>query len=173
MLATLVSRVGLVLQYRKESAHFPNKFLQNGNSNKRKLRSPYFFAFSDGCFFHTGSRGNHPLWDSRLFNYCEWEVLRFLLSNLRMWVDVYGFDGFRFDGVTSMLYHSRGLNGFSGDYNEYFGLNTDTEALVYLMLANHLLHQMSPEMITIAEDVSGMPALCRPTSEGGGGFDYR
>ena len=90
-----------------------------------------------------------------------------------MWVDVYGFDGFRFDGVTSMLYHSRGLNGFSGDYNEYFALDTDTEALVYLMLANHLLHQMSPEMITIAEDVSGMPALCRPTSEGGGGFDYR
>ncbi len=91
-----------------------------------------------------------------------------------MWVDVYGFDGFRFDGVTSMLYHSRGLGqGFSGDYNEYFGLNTDTEALVYLMLANYLLHRINPEMITVAEDVSGMPALCRPTVEGGGGFDYR
>jgi 1,4-alpha-glucan branching enzyme len=84
-----------------------------------------------------------------------------------MWVDVYSFDGFRFDGVTSMLYHSRGLGqGFSGDYNEYFGLNTDTEALVYLMLGNHLLHSVSTEMITVAEDVSGMPALCRPTLEG-------
>ncbi len=74
-------------------------------------------AISDACFFHSGARGNHPLWDSRLFNYFEWEVLRFLLSNLRMWVDVYGFDGFRFDGVTSMLYHSRGLGqGFSGKH---------------------------------------------------------
>ena len=90
-----------------------------------------------------------------------------------MWVEVYGFDGFRFDGVTSMLYHSRGLGGFSGDYNEYFGLNTDTEALVYLMLANHLLNTLSSEMITVAEDVSGMPALCRPISEGGAGFNYR
>ena len=127
----------------------------------------------DSCFFHTGSRGTHPLWDSRLFNYCQWEVLRFLLSNLRMWVDIYGFDGFRFDGVTSMLYHSRGVGGFSGDYQEYFGLNTDTEAYVYLMLANYLLHQLTSNMITVAEDVSGMPALCRPVSEGGGGFDYR
>ena len=132
------------------------------------------FCPSDACFFHSGGRGNHDLWDSRLFNYYEWEVLRFLLSNLRLWTDVYGFDGYRFDGVTSMLYHSRGLGqGFSGDYNEYFGLNTDTEAYVYLMLANDLLHKLSPNMITIAEDVSGMPALCRPVAEGGAGFDYR
>ena len=74
------------------------------------------FDGTDACYFHSGARGNHPLWDSRLFNYYDWEVLRFLLSNLRMWVDVYGFDGFRFDGVTSMLYHSRGLGqGFSGE----------------------------------------------------------
>ena len=77
--------------------------------------TPNFLPVSDACFFHSGGRGSHPLWDSRLFNYFEWEVLRFLLSNLRMWVDVFGFDGFRFDGVTSMLYHSRGLGqGFSG-----------------------------------------------------------
>jgi len=129
---------------------------------------------SDAGYFHTGSRGNHELWDSRLFNYTNWETLRFLLSNLRSWIEEYGFDGFRFDGVTSMLYHSRGLGqSFSGDYNEYFGLNTDTEALVYLMLANHLVHRLIPNAITIAEDVSGMPALCRPVPEGGTGFDYR
>ena len=73
-----------------------------------------FSHYSDACYFHSGGRGTHQLWDSRLFNYYEWEVLRFLLSNLRMWVDVFGFDGFRFDGVTSMLYHSRGAQGFSG-----------------------------------------------------------
>merc|ERR1719369_2677675 len=129
---------------------------------------------SDSGYFHSGPRGHHPQWDSRLFNYSSWETLRFLLSNLKLWIDEYGFDGFRFDGVTSMLYHNRGLGqSFSGDYNEYFGLNTDTEALVYLMLANHLVHRLIPNAITIAEDVSGMPALCRPVPEGGTGFDYR
>ncbi|XP_033127003.1 1,4-alpha-glucan-branching enzyme-like, partial [Anneissia japonica] len=129
---------------------------------------------TDSCFFHSGHRGVHNLWDSRLFDYKNWEVLRFLLSNLRWWMEEYKFDGYRFDGVTSMLYHHHGIaSSFSGSYEEYFGLGTDTEALVYMMLANHMLHQFYPECITIAEDVSGMPALCRPVVEGGGGFDYR
>lgn len=130
---------------------------------------------SDAGYFHSGPRGEHPLWDSRLFNYTNWETLRFLLSNLRLWVEEYGFDGFRFDGVTSMLYHNRGLgSGFSGDYNEYYGPNTDSEAVVYLMLANELVKRLLPKSgITVAEDVSGMPALCRPVEEGGTGFDFR
>lgn len=130
---------------------------------------------SDAGYFHSGPRGEHPLWDSRLFNYTNWETLRFLLSNLRFWIEEFGFDGFRFDGVTSMLYHNRGLGtGFSGDYSEYYGLNTDSEAVVYLMLANELVKRLLPESgITVAEDVSGMPALCRPVQEGGTGFDYR
>ncbi|KAL4225601.1 1 4-alpha-glucan branching enzyme [Mactra antiquata] len=133
------------------------------------------FDGTNSCFFHDGGRGNHDLWDSRLFNYTEHEVLRFLLSNLRWWVEEYQFDGFRFDGVTSMLYHTHGIgHGFSGDYNEYFGMNTDTESLTYLTLSNYMLHSLYPDfMITVAEDVSGMPALCRVVEEGGGGFDYR
>ncbi|KAL3319456.1 1,4-alpha-glucan branching enzyme [Cichlidogyrus casuarinus] len=132
------------------------------------------FDGTDACFFHTGARGHHELWDCRLFNYTELEVLRFLLSNLRMWIDEYGFDGFRFDGVMSMLYHHHGLNtNFGGGYDEYFGLSVDTEAWTYLMLANNFLHQQYPFVVTIAEEVSGMPTLCRPVSEGGAGFDYR
>jgi len=130
---------------------------------------------TDAGYFHSGARGDHPQWDSRLFNYREWETLRFLLSNLRLWLEDFFFDGFRFDGVTSMLYHDRGLGtGFSGTYTEYFGPNTDREALVYLMLANRLVQELlGGEGITVAEDVSGMPALCRPQEEGGTGFDYR
>lgn len=129
---------------------------------------------TNGAYFHDNARGFHDLWDSRLFNYTEWEVLRFLLSNLRWWIDEYGFDGFRFDGATSMLYHSHGLaHSFSGDYNEYFGLVTDSESVTYMMLANHFLHTTYDFAITIAEEVSGMPGLCRPVSEGGQGFDYR
>lgn len=146
----------------------------HSHASKNVLDGLNQFDGTDSCFFHGGARGEHTLWDSRLFNYSSWEVLRFLLSNLRWYMEEYLFDGFRFDGVTSMLYHSRGIGqGFSGDYNEYFGLNTDTEALCYLTLANHMLHEMYPDVITVGEDVSGMPALCRPVSEGGGGFDYR
>ncbi|XP_023259387.1 1,4-alpha-glucan-branching enzyme [Seriola lalandi dorsalis] len=132
------------------------------------------FDGSDSCFFHSPPRGEHKLWDSRLFNYSSWEVLRFLLSNLRWWMEEYRFDGFRFDGVTSMLYHHHGIGAtFSGDYSEYFGLQVDEDSLVYLMLANHILHTLYPDCITVAEDVSGMPALCRAVEEGGLGFDYR
>lgn len=103
-----------------------------------------------------------------MFDYSSWEVLRFLLSNIRWWLEEYGFDGFRFDGVTSMLYYHHGIGqSFSGDYHEYFGLHVDEEALTYLMLANHLIHTLYPDSITIAEDVSGMPTLCSPISQEG------
>ncbi|EIE25420.1 starch branching enzyme [Coccomyxa subellipsoidea C-169] len=128
----------------------------------------------EGNYFCSGERGYHTVWDSRLFNYRNWEVLRYLLSNLRWWLEEYRFDGFRFDGVTSMLYWHHGINmSFSGDYKEYFSPATNVDAVVYLMLANVLVHELLPQAITVAEDVSGMPALGRPVSEGGCGFDYR
>lgn len=129
---------------------------------------------SQDSYFHTGDRGYHKLWDSRLFNYANWEVLRFLLSNLRWWLEEFKFDGFRFDGVTSMLYHHHGINmTFTGNYNEYFSEATDVDAVVYLMLANCLIHNIFPDATVSAEDVSGMPGLGRPVAEGGTGFDYR
>lgn len=133
------------------------------------------FDGTDHQYFHEGERGRHSLWDSRLFNYGHWEVLRFLLSNLRWYMEEYHFDGFRFDGITSMLYVHSGIGvQFSGDYGEYFGFHVDVDACVYMMLANKLLHELYPKIsITIAEDVSGMPTLCIPVEEGGLGFDFR
>ncbi|KAF8591476.1 glycoside hydrolase family 13 protein [Ramaria rubella] len=129
---------------------------------------------TDHQYFHEGVKGQHELWDSRLFNYGHHEVIRFLLSNLRYYMDEYQFDGFRFDGVTSMMYTHHGIGtGFSGGYHEYFGPGVDEEGVVYLMVANDLLHTLYPSVITIAEDVSGMPLLCIPVSQGGVGFDYR
>ncbi|KAL0016830.1 hypothetical protein SO802_003899 [Lithocarpus litseifolius] len=129
---------------------------------------------SQESYFHTGDRGYHKLWDSRLFNYANWEVLRFLLSNLRWWLEEFKFDGFRFDGVTSMLYHHHGVNmAFTGNYDEYFSEATDVDAVLYLMLANSLIHNILPDATVIAEDVSGMPGLGRPVFEGGIGFEYR
>ncbi|GJE84371.1 glycoside hydrolase family 13 protein [Phanerochaete sordida] len=132
------------------------------------------FDGTDHQYFHEGGKGRHELWDSRLFNYGHHEVLRFLMSNLRFWMEEYHFDGFRFDGVTSMMYVHHGIGtGFSGGYHEYFGDQVDLEAVVYLMLANDAMHTLFPQCITIAEDVSGMPLLCIPVSKGGVGFDYR
>ena len=129
---------------------------------------------SSGSYFHSGARGYHTQWDSRCFRYDNWEVQRFLLSNVRYWMTEYKFDGFRFDGVTSMLYTHHGINrSFSGNYAEYFGTETDVDAVVYLMLANDLAHRVNPEATVLAEDVSGMPTLCRPVTEGGIGFDGR
>ncbi|CAK9439941.1 uncharacterized protein LODBEIA_P40410 [Lodderomyces beijingensis] len=151
----------------------------HSHSSKNVEDGLNMFNGTDHYLFHGGGRGQHDLWDSRLFNYTSYETLRFLLSNLKFFIDVYGFDGFRFDGVTSMLYKHHGLSfGFSGDYNEYFNEDwVDNEAIVYLMLAHKLMDEMSQadniEITSIAEDVSGMPTLCRPIAEGGIGFDYR
>ncbi|KAJ8655297.1 hypothetical protein O0I10_008986 [Lichtheimia ornata] len=132
------------------------------------------FDGSHECYFHGDGRGRHELWDSRLFNYGYLPVMQFLLSNLRYWMDEYQFDGFRFDGVTSMLYKHHGIGyGFSGDYHEYFGDLVDEDGVMYLQMANAFLHDLYPQVITVAEDVSGMPGTCRPVDEGGVGFDYR
>jgi 1,4-alpha-glucan branching enzyme len=149
--------------------------LVHSHASKNVLDGLNLFDGTDHCFFHGGLKGWHSLWDSRLFNYGHYETLRFLLSNVRYWIDEFQVDGFRFDGVTSMLYQHHGIGvGFSGDYNEYFGPGqVDEEAITYLSLANHLIHELCPSAISIAEDVSGMPGLCRPIAEGGVGFDYR
>jgi len=124
-------------------------------------------------YFHDGGRGLHHAWDSRCFDYGKHQVLHFLLSNCRFWLDEYRFDGFRFDGVTSMLYFHHGLGKTFLSYDDYFGESVDEDALIYLTLANKLIHDVRPGAVTIAEDVSGMPGLAIPVREGGAGFDYR
>lgn len=124
-------------------------------------------------YFHAGPRGNHELWDSRCFDYAKPPVLHFLLSNCRFWLDEYKFDGFRFDGITSMLYHHHGLGQAFTSYDDYFDQSVDEQALAYLTLANKVIHAVRPDAITVAEDVSGLPGLAAPQSLGGVGFNYR
>ena len=124
-------------------------------------------------FFHDGPKGHHSAWDTKLFNYGKGQVIHFLLSNLKYWMEVFHFDGFRFDGVTSMLYWDHGLGTSFMSYDKYFSMNTDLDAVTYLQLANELIHQINPNAITIAEDMSGMPGMCLPIRQGGIGFDYR
>jgi 1,4-alpha-glucan branching enzyme len=131
------------------------------------------FDGTDFQYFHAGPRGVHSAWDSLLFDYGKYEVKRFLLSNVRYWLEDFRFDGFRFDGVTSMMYLDHGLaHDFKG-YGDYFGPNIDKDALLYLQLANKVAHAVRKNCTTIAEDVSGMVGIARPVEEGGIGFDYR
>jgi 1,4-alpha-glucan branching enzyme len=131
------------------------------------------FDGSDCLYFHSGERGMHPAWNSRCFDYGKDAVLFFLLSNLKYWMQEYHLDGFRFDGVTSMIYLDHGLGKDFTDYSCYFDGNQDVDALTYLGLANILVKEINSHSITIAEDMSGMPGLAAPISKGGFGFDYR
>ncbi|MDP0489631.1 MAG: alpha-amylase family glycosyl hydrolase [Verrucomicrobiota bacterium JB023] len=130
------------------------------------------FDGSPGYLLMTGPAGEHPDWDSLLFDYGLPETRSFLLSNLAYWLEEFRFDGFRFDGVTSMLYHHHGNTTFD-HYDKYFYEGVDWNAVTYLQLANTLIRELNPEALTIAEDFSGMPGCCRPPEEGGLGFDYR
>lgn len=131
------------------------------------------FDGSEYLYFHAGPRGFHPVWNSRCFNYGKNETLLFLLSNLKYWLEEFHFDGFRFDGVTSMCYLDHGIGVDFLNYHQYFDDNIDEEALTYLSLAQKLVKQINNQAFTIAEDVSGMPGLAFPIEKGGIGFDYR
>ncbi len=124
-------------------------------------------------FFHSGERGNHRAWDSKVFNYGRHEVIHFLLSSIKYWLEEFHIDGFRFDGVTSMIYLDHGLGTAFDHYSKYFSLNTDIDAITYLQLANELIRELRPDSWSIAEDMSGMPGMCLPIADGGIGFDFR
>ena len=146
--------------------------LVHSHTVKNTMEGLNLFDGSDDQYFHPGERGNHPHWDSKVFNYGKREVQQFLLSNIKFWLKEFHFDGFRFDGVTSMLYFD---HGFRSDWNldGYFRQGVEWDAVTYLQLANKLAHALKPNVVTIAEEVSGMPGLCRAIADGGIGFDYR
>ena len=131
------------------------------------------FAGDPNQYFYPGDRHEHPAWDSLCFDYGKNEVLHFLLSNCKYWLEEFHFDGFRFDGVTSMIYYNHGLGEAFCNYGDYYNGGQDDNAIAYLTLANKLIHQVKPDAITIAEEVSGMPGLAAPIEGGGYGFDYR
>lgn len=147
--------------------------LVHSHSVKNEVEGLSRFDGTYTQYFHYGAKGEHTAWDSRCFDYGKNEVLHFLLSNCRFWLDEYRFDGFRFDGITSMLYTHHGLEKSYTSYDNYFGEDVDKDALAYLTMANELIHAVKPHAITVAEDMSALPGLAAPTSIGGNGFDYR
>ncbi len=147
--------------------------LVHSHAAKNEVEGLSRFDGSLTQYFHTGERGQHSAWDSRVFDYGKSNVAHFLLSNCRFWLDTYHIDGFRFDGVTSMLYTHHGLKKDFTSYDDYYGDDVDLDALTYLTLANQLIHQLRPDALTIAEEMSGFPGLAGQLSYSGQGFDYR
>lgn len=147
--------------------------LVHSHAVKNELEGLSRFDGTYDQYFYPGERGNHNLWNSRCFDYGKNEVLNFLLSNCKYWLEEFHFDGFRFDGITSMLYWDHGLGRDFTEYKYYYDGNQDEDAIIYLTLANRLIHQVNKNAVTIAEDMSGMPGLAVPIEEGGIGFDFR
>ncbi len=147
--------------------------LIHSHAVKNELEGLGNYDGSEYQFFHKGVRREHVAWDSLCFNYKKNEVIHFLLSNIQYWLKEFHFDGFRFDGVTSMLYLDHGLNRDFTSYEMYFDEGQDEDAICYLSLANKLCHKINPNAITIAEEMSGYPGLAYPIDDGGLGFDYR
>ena len=147
--------------------------LVHSHAVKNELEGLGSFDGSPWQYFHDGPRREHVAWDSLCFNYAKNEVLHFLLSNCRYWLEEYRFDGFRFDGITSMLYYDHGLSRDFTSYEMYFDGQQDEDAITYLILVNKLIKEVNPGAISIAEEMSGMPGLGAPFEDGGFGFDYR
>ena len=147
--------------------------LVHSHSVKNEIEGLGNFDGNQSEYFHDGPRREHIAWDSLCFDYGKDKVIHFLLSNCKYWLEEYKLDGFRFDGVTSMLYYDHGLSRNFNHYDMYFDGGQDEDAITYLCLANRVIHQVNPEAITIAEEMSGMPGLAEPIEDGGIGFDYR
>ncbi|HAP59892.1 MAG TPA: 1,4-alpha-glucan-branching enzyme, partial [Cytophagales bacterium] len=147
--------------------------LVHSHAVKNEAEGLSFFDGTEGQYFHEGGRGYHNSWDSKLFNYGKREVQQFLLSNVRYWLEEFHFDGYRFDGITSMLYFHHGDYTEFDHYDKYFKDGVEWDAVTYLQLANTVAHQTKPGVMTIAEDFSGMPGIARTPEDGGVGFNFR
>ncbi len=140
---------------------------------KNELEGLGKFDGTPAQYFHGDHRREHVAWDSLCFDYGKNEVSHFLLSNVNYWLTEFRFDGFRFDGVTSMLYYDHGLGRDFTSYDLYFDGGQDEDAITYLSLANKMMQEIRPGAISIAEDMSGYPGLAVPVEHGGIGFNFR
>ncbi|KAK6154438.1 hypothetical protein DH2020_008686 [Rehmannia glutinosa] len=84
-----------------------------------------FFDGANDCYFHSGE----------------------------VWMVEYQIDGFHFHSLASMMYTHNGFATFTGDMEEYCNQYVDNDALMYLILANEILHVLHPNIVTIAEDL--------------------
>jgi 1,4-alpha-glucan branching enzyme len=117
-------------------------------------------------------KGEHPDWQTLVFNYARHEVQSFLLSSAICWLEDFHFDGLRVDAVASMLYldYSRKPHEWSPNVH---GGRENLEAIAFLKRLNEATHVTCPGTITFAEESTAWPQVSRPTYGGGLGFTFK
>ena len=121
-------------------------------------------------------KGFHPDWNTLIFNFGRREVVNYLVSNARFWLEEYHLDGLRVDAVASMLYLD-----YSREDGEWLpnsdGSNENWEAVKFLQSFNadaySELNGVPGGIFTVAEESTAWPGVTAPTNHNGLGFGYK